>query len=271
MQSVKIYLHDCGMVDQCKQHWECVRCQHKQITARLCDESLRKVCVSVCILFAMDTRLDREHCKPMLCCNRFLVFIHTQIDTHTNTYTRTPNLSFTCTHTQLIFLHVIDSPVPLSFFLYFFIRSVFVSHSIHHVALFRLPPRILLYGRFLLSCSVFLDSLSLCSALSSVSLCCHSVWFFSHTQKIMMIHRMVVCMHSSYDRQQHCTNLDKGKTNETEPKRAESTHTHTYINTTTNTRSLALSCTCEQACTLYKRIAHTTNRTHTAATTNHSA
>lgn len=116
-----------------------------------------------------------EHCKPMLCCNRFSVFIHTQIDTHTVTHTH----SLTCIRTNH-FLHVIGSPVPLSFFL-FLMRSVFVSHSIYRVSLFHLPPRIFCTDVFF-SCSVFLDSLSLHSILSSVSLCCHFVYdsFLTH-------------------------------------------------------------------------------------------
>lgn len=47
-------------------------------------ESMICVC-TVCVFYLHWT----EHCKPMLCCNRFLVFIHTQIDTHTVTDTLT--------------------------------------------------------------------------------------------------------------------------------------------------------------------------------------
>lgn len=108
---------------------------------------------TLCVYSTYFICIRQSTAKPMLCCNRFLVFIHTQIYTHTVTNTNTYN-----------FLHVIGSPVPLSFFLFhlcFFSFSMSLSCTqfiVYHSFIY--PQEYFMYGRFLLIHTVFLYSLS---------------------------------------------------------------------------------------------------------------
>lgn len=141
------------------------------------------VCVcTVCVFYLHWT----DHCKPMLCCNRFSVFIHTQIDTHTVTHTHSrayvriifcmwsvvlshsPSFFFSCvrslSRTQFIVYHSFIYPQE------YFVRT-FSSHVRFFSTLFLST---LYYLRFLFV------------AISYMIL-------FSHT-KNMMIHSMLVCI-----------------------------------------------------------------------------